>query len=460
MRLRRNAIHARLRYAGARHSTFHDMPRLSSHKRVARILSNSEWTLQSVTKDLHKLCQKRKNKGIEKFATNLLLYFGKERRPSTWELAKYLRAQLSFRKLQIRTFIFVREPVMRATHGEPSYWQVPAITTLPNLALWLGISDASLHHLRATWSSDQEEVRSNGHYKRILIPRGQRTPRLIEAPFPRLKLVQTKILRGILDEIPRHSAVCGFRKGKGIAHHVTPHTKQRCVARMDLTDFFPSLSRSRVNRLFLTMGYPTEVADALADLCTTTTPVEMIRTIPKKTDPFQAWNQLSIYRKRHLPQGAPSSPALANLCAHSLDQRLTGLAEKFGAFYTRYADDLLFSGADDFRRDAARFTNKVAQIVQQEELSVSQHKTSIMPAATRQLACGLVLNDRPNLPRKQRELLEAILTNCIRYGPESQNRDQLSDFRSHLEGRIAHLNHHNPTWGGKLRKLFEQINWN
>ena len=81
-----------------------------------------------------------------------------------------------------------------------------------------------------------------------------------------------------------------------------------------------------------------------------------------------------LYRRPHLPQGAPTSPALANLCAFRLDRRLSGLAEAAGARYTRYADDLAFSGDVPFGRMAERFSVQVAAIVAEEGFSVAARK--------------------------------------------------------------------------------------
>src|SRR6185436_6088616 len=120
---------------------------------------------------------------------------------------------------------------------------------------------------------------------------------------------------------------------------------RRCVLRMDVCDFFASFRRARVIRVFLNIGYPEAVAEVLADLCTTRTPRAVCTAglgPPLLVPAAEALRNKLL--GRHLPQGAPTSPALANLCAYPLDARLTGLARRFSATYTRYADDLLLSG--------------------------------------------------------------------------------------------------------------------
>jgi len=160
-----------------------------------------------------------------------------------------------------------------------------------------------------------------------------------------------------------------------------------------------------------------------------------------------------------LPQGAPTSPALANLCAFGLDRRLAGAAAAVGAEYSRYADDLAFSGDAAFARRIQKFSTFAAAIALDEGFDVNFRKTRIMHHAQRQLVCGLVVNERPNLPRRDYDRLKAILTNCRRHGVDAQNREERADFRAHLQGRVAWVEAVAPARGAKLRALFEAISW-
>ena len=158
-------------------------------------------------------------------------------------------------------------------------------------------------------------------------------------------------------------------------------------------------------------------------------------------------------RTRHLPQGAPTSPAIANLCAYGLDVRLTALADKTGAVYTRYADDLVFSGGDAFARQAARFTALAAGIAQDEGFVVNHRKTRFMTQADRQRVGGLVVNSRPRAARDEYDALRALLFNASRTSLEAQNRAAHPDFRRHVEGRIAWLSSNDPPRAAKLHAL-------
>ena len=126
-------------------------------------------------------------------------------------------------------------------------------------------------------------------------------------------------------------------------------------------------------------------------------------------------------RDAHLPQGAPTSPALANLAAWRLDRRLAGLAAAFGAHVTRYADDLAFSGDEAFGRSLRFFVARVGAIAAEEGFRVNHRKTRVMRQGRRQTLCGVVDNDTTNLPRRERDRLRATLFNVARLGVESQN---------------------------------------
>jgi hypothetical protein len=166
-----------------------------------------------------------------------------------------------------------------------------------------------------------------------------------------------------------------------------------------------------------------------------------------------------LLRTPHLPQGAPTSPALANLVARRLDVRLRGLARAFDAEYTRYADDLAFSGDARLGRATEAFVAKVGGIALDEGFEVRFRKTRVMHASQRQMLAGIVVNEKPSLRRAQIELLEAILVNSLRRGPATENRDGHPDFRAHLRGRVAWAEHVAPRRAARLRALYDRIDW-
>lgn len=213
---------------------------------------------------------------------------------------------------------------------------------------------------------------------------------------------------------------------------------RRVVLRMDLQDFFPSFAGPRIQAFFRTLGYPEAVADLLGGICTNSAPGDVWKQAPSDVDPNHLREARSVYARPHLPQGAPTSPALANLCTYRVDCRLSGLAKSVGAEYTRYADDLAFSGDGAmFERRIELFSTHLAAILMEEGFPVHHRKRRIMPQGVRRHLAGLVANQHVNVIRADFDRLKTALPSCIRLGPERQNRSTHSSFPTHLEGRVG-----------------------
>jgi hypothetical protein len=232
---------------------------------------------------------------------------------------------------------------------------------------------------------------------------------------------------------------------------------------MDLRDFYVSMTSARVMAIYLTVGYPEPVARLLTGLCTNTVPLLVWNQTGRPelvgASSAAAWQARRLYRQPHLPQGAPTSPALANLAAFRLDSRLAGLARAAEASYTRYADDLVFSGGEAFARTIGRFPTHAAAIALEEGFAVQHRKTRVMRQGVSQRAAGIVINQKINIARHEYDQLKAILYNCARRGSRDQNRAGVRDFRAHLAGKVAHAIRLNPKRGEKLLRLFERIEW-
>ncbi len=337
--------------------------------------------------------------------------------------------------------------------------QLP-LESIGAVADWLRTEVAQL-----LWFADLQDRNASAsapllnHYTTRIVAKPYGAIRLLEAPKQRLRSMQRQLLDEILAPIELHPAVHGFRRGRSIITFAAPHTGRDAVLRIDLQDFFPSISGARVQALFRTLGYPEPVADLLGGLCTTSTPRRIWRNTGLELSPAELRRAAVLYSQPHLPQGAPTSPAVSNLCAFRLDCRLAGLANAAGASYTRYADDLAFSGDAQFARTADRFARQVFAIVAEEGFRVHPRKTRLMRASVRQHLAGLTVNVRPNLSRQDLDRLEAILTNCVRYGSESQNQDRHPEFKRHLEGKVAFVAMVKSARAGKLQRLLAQIVW-
>jgi RNA-directed DNA polymerase len=410
---------------------------------------------------------------IRTLARHYVNTFGTQVRPKRRGVIEFLKADEGLRRAEIkhkgklRVEQWLTEPIAMQPANAARTWPIPAIKTVGELAAWLGLSAgelewfADLKRLCARTGDGAGPV-SHYHYKALAKWGGNirlGNIRLIEAPKKRLKELQRVILSELLDRIPSHPAAHGFLKGRSIKTFAAPHVGRRVVLRMDLQDFFPSISGPRVQALYRTAGFPDAVADLLGGICTNAAPRRLWRNIGKGLDPMAMAEARALYAWPHLPQGAPTSPALANLCAYRVDCRLSGLAESAGAIYTRYADDLAFSGDEAFEKCVERFAVHAAAILLEEGFIVHHRKTRIMRRGVRQYLAGLVTNERINVVRADFDRLKATLTNCVRYGPESQNREGHASFRLHLEGRVGFVEMVNSAKGLRLRRIFEQIQW-
>jgi retron-type reverse transcriptase len=360
---------------------------------------------------------------------------------------------------ELRVVRWLADPQTMRPAEAAAVWQIPAITSVGALAQYLALDPGDL-----AWFADLRNLAGKGdprlaHYFYSAALKRSGAIRLIEAPKPRLKHVQRRILQQILARIPLHPAAHGFVPGRSIRTFVAPHVGRRVVLRMDVQDFFPSFSAARVRSLFRTAGYPESTAGLLAGLCTNAVPSATWNQFLLDAGADQRREAVWLYGRRHLPQGAPTSPALANLCAWRIDRRLAGLAEAAGADYTRYADDLAFSGDDRFQSSVDRFSLHVAAILLEEGFRANHRKTLIMRRGVRQYLTGLVANDRVNVVRADFDRLKATLNNCVRRGPQNENREGVTDFRAHLLGRVGFVESINPEKGNRLRRMFEQIQW-
>ncbi|MEO1492747.1 MAG: reverse transcriptase family protein [Pseudomonadota bacterium] len=333
----------------------------------------------------------------------------------------------------------------------PGIADVPRFDNPQDLADWLGIT---IGHLE--WFADchgrtvDADAPKLGHYTQTFLRKKGGGLRVVEAPRPRLKAIQRKILREVLNRVPAHPDSFGFVHGRNAQQGAARHVGEEIVISCDLADFFPSIPAARVHAIFRCLGYSHSVARLLTGLTTTRTPKDCAAAL---SDPEQ-------WRQPHLPQGAPTSPALANMAARRLDIRLSGLARSLGAAYSRYADDLTFSGDRGLAFDGgAPVLELIGEIVSDCGFTLNPAKIRIMKRSARQSVTGIVVNRHLNIRRGEYDRLKGILTNCDRHGPEGQNRTGHPEFRRHLDGRITWVESVNPRRGARLREIFTRIDW-
>jgi RNA-directed DNA polymerase len=378
------------------------------------------------------------------------------------ELARFLRTTLGFARGQDTT------PPPRVLRREPRptalAWSRGPVADLPDQAAVARLLDLDAGEL--AWFADARGLERTAaeplrHYRWHVVPRPHGV-RLLAAPKPRLKEAQRRLLRHVLARVPVHDAAHGCVPGRSVRTAVAPHAGSPVVLRMDLEAFFASVAAERVRGLLLgPAGLPEPVAHVLTSLVTTVVPAQVWREVPVPAGVVDRERHRRLGRQlavAHLPQGAPTSPALANLVCFRLDRRLAGLAASCGARYTRYVDDLTFSGGPAVGRD--RFADLVTRVVTDEGFRVNAAKTAATSAARRQSVLGTVVNTRPTLPRRERDALRALLHNCAVHGWAGQTRGrEPATFRDHVLGRVAWAASLDPAFGARLHALAERVDW-
>jgi hypothetical protein len=434
---------------------------------VAPELIAGPWTVERMDQALHRLAEEwgAELAGLAKRLAAAFLEPPAEIR----SLADFLRtdpvAAPILERARIR--ILMRREAMGERPQPLKAIPFPDITSEAALAAWLGLELPRLQWLADVSGRNRRHVPGplRTYRFRWIAKRGagalSEVPgaRLLEIPKSELKEMQRRILRGILNLLPLHEAVHGFRAGRSIATNAAAHCGKPAIFHFDLADFFHTVPAGRVFHIFRTLGYPRRVAWMLMGLCTTLTPHDVWECRPG-AQPGADFERRQRLFTRHLPQGAPTSPALANFAALGLDRRLAGLAKKLGAVYTRYADDLNFSGGAELAKARRPLEILVGSICLEEGFTPNFKKTRLMRAGRRQIVTGVIVNAHPNIQRAQYDRLKAILTNCARHGPAAQNRQNLPDFRRHLTGKVAHVASVHPKRGAKLQRILNQIDWN
>lgn len=330
----------------------------------------------------------------------------------------------------------------------PVFDDVRQVDDVTALAHWLNMSVSELDWFAARGRWSRRAAAPLRHYRVHRLPKRDGGFRVIEAPKERLATAQRRILDEILNAVPPHPAAHGFVRGRSVRTFAPPHALHDTVVRVDIRRCFEHVTYPRVRAVFAAIGYAPAVAAYLASLCTTTIAIADESLV----DPVHA----ALLRDRHLPQGAPTSPALLNLVLRRLDCRMAGYAAKNALTYTRYGDDLAFSGDD---MNAGRLAWLVEKVAADEGFVVHPQKTRIMHDHQRQQLGGLVVNRGVRGARAEFDALKALLHNAIRYGGQSQNRDGHVDFRAHVYGRIDWICTGSAARRDRLHAMAAQVDW-
>jgi RNA-directed DNA polymerase len=313
--------------------------------------------------------------------------------------------------------------------------ELPPLDSPRQLAEALGLTISQLR-----WLAFHRDAAKSIHYRRFLIPKRSGGERAIWAPLPKLKAAQHWILHNIAEKLPVHGAVHGFLPGRSTLTNAAVHTDSRVIMKVDVKDFFPTVTVTRVKGVFRKAGYREQVAVLLAQICT---------EAPREVVELEGQTYFVSLGPRCLPQGAPTSPALTNTLCLRLDRRISGLAKSLGYRYTRYADDLTFSlpSGHKGKPRLGALLGLVRRILEAEGFHINPEKTRIHRGGGRQQVTGLVVNGKgaPRVPRKLRRQLRAAAHNLGQGKPLKEG-----ETIGRLVGYAAYVYMTDPKLGSRL----------
>ncbi len=296
--------------------------------------------------------------------------------------------------------------------------------------------------------------------------------RCICIPKPELLKAQRWIARHILGRIAVHSASVAYSKGDSVLKAAAGHCGCRWLIKLDVRQFFESISERQAYHVFHGLGYSQLVSFEMARICTRTGNREdgrygRLRWVNR--DAGAEYLTIATYRDRyvgHLPQGAPTSPMLSNLVMRGFDAAVDAIAAKAGVVYTRYADDLALSSASlDFTRDKALSLIR-AVFGEMRRVGLRPHtaKTVVSPPGARKVVLGLLVDgDRPRLTKPFRKDLERHVHALVKFGPVAHARahgfDSLLGLQRHVDGLLTYAQYVDREYAEALRARYVNVAW-
>lgn len=347
----------------------------------------------------------------------------------------------------------------------------PPILTLGHLAHQTGLS---VQYLRELVSRTAENTYRQFQIRKRPIPGQPPRYRFIAIPEPRLMALQRWIASEILNEAKCHPAAVAYVPGSQIVRAAAVHRNAKWLVKVDIRNFFESITEIDVYRVFLERGYQPLTALELARICTRrredqnhNARAQPHRVIAQSRTP-QGVSDYYSYVMGALPQGAPTSPMLANLAVKPLDDALQSLTDEFGMRYTRYADDLTFSTTKKAygREKCIQLIGRIYALLGSHGLNPNTSKTVIAPPGARKVVLGLLVDGRrPKLTRDFRSTMRMHLHYLLRedIGPkihaEQRGFSSEEGLRQHLLGLISYAGQVDGLYAASCRALFRQITW-
>jgi RNA-directed DNA polymerase len=342
---------------------------------------------------------------------------------------------------------------------------LPIIFTLNHLA---HLADVNAEFLQSVAHRQVDAYRVFRVKKRgtpDAVPRPERRYRTICVPHPQLMRVQRWIAQNVLQVTPLHHASFAFSKGRDLVASATKHAGAKWLVKMDVRHFFESVFEDAVYWVFRSMGYGALLSFQMARICTRLP--DHSRGDPRSLLGRGGGYPYRRHSKGHLPQGAPTSPMLANRAVEALDHRLESLATSSGWTYTRYADDLAFSRTTtSSRAEAVRLIKKAERALIMSGLESHRQKATVVPPGSRKVLLGLLVDrDSPNLTKAFRNNIETHLyaLNHPEIGPERHRQkrgfNSIIGMRRHVMGLIAFAHQVDERYASELYTQVNRVNW-
>lgn len=293
--------------------------------------------------------------------------------------------------------------------------------------------------------------------------------RYICVPCKELHNVQSFINENVLFNLNSHKSVVSYKRKSNIYDAAHFHCESKWLIKIDIKDFFDSITEISIYRLFRNTGYSPLLSFQMARLCT--------RVIPKRenkiSEKVNVNKEYSFKKYNHkytgsLPQGAPSSPMLSNLVGFKMDMDIEKLSETYGFTYTRYADDLFLSTMNDSvnRKLCEEITFRIYEILRFHGFEPNLSKTKIIPPGARKVVLGLIVNGlEPKLSKSFKSNLLQHLHFCNHesIGPvmhaKHKGFDSVIGFKNHLKGLIAYAIQIDTKFGNRMLFKFQKISW-
>lgn len=299
----------------------------------------------------------------------------------------------------------------------------------------------------------------SGHYKYFAIRKRSGGLRRIMSPYSDLREVQVWIKDNILDKIEHPAYVTAFAKGRNTVLNAKIHEGRMYVLKVDIANFFESINVRRVYGVFCNMGYDKGVSAWLASLCTSILDEYKYGELGDQEEVQILFDELKSKKEPFLIQGAPTSPALANIICQRMDRRMMGMANKLGFNYSRYADDMTFSSDD--KSNLPKF-GMIKRVVENEGFQLKEEKTEFLHKGNKQIVTGLLVDDHVRVPGRYKKDIMRHIHFCQKYGGRSHFHriaPGKAFGKEWLEGRIRYIYSVEPIVAKKMWDEFAKIDW-